>query len=238
MKKLIVANLKMNFTKEVMANYLNQIQNRISDFYEVVICPSFIYLYMVKNTNYKLGAQNVFYVKEGAYTGEIAPLQLKSMGVSYVIVGHSERRLYLEENDFMIAKKIKAVLATNLTPILCVGETLTERELRKTMSVLKNQLLLALKDLTVEEVNDVIIAYEPVWAVGSGQTPSIMEIKETISYIEKVIKQKYGCSIKVLYGGSVNQDNIKTILELKMVSGLLIGGAALDANVFIKMLDG
>jgi triosephosphate isomerase len=237
MKKLMVANLKMNFTKDEMIDYIKGIKNQISNNFEVVICPSFVYLSMFQNFDYKIGAQDVFYLDQGSYTGAVSPTQLKSLGVSHIIVGHSERREYFKEDDLLIGKKIKAVLNQNIKPIFCIGETLTERQLKKTTNILKNQLLIALKNISKEEITDIIIAYEPVWAIGSGVTPSINEIKEVILYIKKIIMNKYNLDIKVLYGGSVNKENIKSIINLEEVAGLLIGSSSLDSNYFIDMLN-
>ena len=237
MKTLIVANLKMNLTKEEMIDYIKGIKSQISNNFEVVICPSFVYLSMFQNFDYKIGAHDVFYFVQGSYTGEVSPIQLKSLGVSHIIVGHTERRKYFKEDDLLIGKKIKAILKQNIKPIFCVGETLTERQLKKTTNILKNQLLIALKDISKEEIKDIIIAYEPVWAIGSGITPTANQIKEVILYIKKVIMNKYNLEIKVLYGGSVNKENIKSIINLEEVAGLLIGSSSLDPNYFISMLD-
>ncbi len=237
MKKMIVANHKMNLTIEEMDRYLNTINNKISDIFKVVICPSNIFLYMVRSTNFDLGAQNAFYLEKGSYTGEVSPSQLKSLGVSYVIIGHSERRIHFKEDDLLINQKLKALLKQNLKPILCIGETLEEKQLKKTYTVLKNQLLTALKNIAEEEMNDITIAYEPVWAIGTGKTPSDQDIKDSVTYIKKTVEQKYNIKIKTLYGGSVNKTNIKDILRINNVDGLLIGSSSLDPEYFIKMIE-
>ncbi|MGI6329282.1 MAG: triose-phosphate isomerase [Bacilli bacterium] len=237
MKKLVVANLKMNFTKDELINYLEGIKNKISNRFETVICPSFIYLPFFHSPDYKLGAQNTFYLEKGSYTGEVSPKQLKSLFVSYVIVGHSERRTYFKEDDLLIGKKIKACLDNLLIPIFCIGETLEERQLKKTSIVLKNQVLIGLKDIPKEDLSNIIIAYEPVWAIGTGKIPSISDIEETIDFIKRILQDKFQTKIKVLYGGSVNKENIIKINQLKVVDGLLIGSSSLQADYFTEMLD-
>lgn len=233
---MIVANLKMNFLIEEMQAYLKIINNQISDYFEVVICPPAIYLHLLQGYNYKIGAQNVYWGETGSYTGEISAYQLKSLAVSFVIVGHSERRLHLKEDNKLINQKLVAILKQNIKPILCVGETLTERKLTRTMKVLETQITMALAGITKSALNDIIIAYEPVWAIGSGIIPSQNEIKEAICYIKKLIFLKYGLKLKVLYGGSVNQENIRGIMELEEVDGLLIGSSALKPQYFVNML--
>jgi triosephosphate isomerase (TIM) len=237
MKKMIVANLKMNFTRDEMLDYINNIKCKISDNLDVIICPSFLYLHMFEKQDYKLGAQNMFYLDSGPYTGEISPLQLKSLGVSYVILGHSERRINFFEDDITINKKIKSALKHNLKPILCIGETIEEKQLRKTSQVIKQQLLYCLKDITKEEISDIVIAYEPVWAIGSGMTPTIGEIEDAIMYIKNIIKNRYDVDIIVLYGGSVSKDNIKAIVSARNVAGALIGTSSVDVKYFADMLD-
>jgi triosephosphate isomerase len=238
MKKVIIANLKMNLIKEECEQYLQTIKGKITDELEVIICPSFPFLSIFISKEFKLGAQNTFYLEKGSYTGEVSSIQLKSIGVKYIIVGHSERRKYLNENNDLINKKIIAVLKQNINPILCIGETEEEKAMHKTAVVIKKQLDEALKNVEPEDLNDIVIAYEPVWAIGSGITPTLDEINDSISFIKNIILQKYNFDhIKVLYGGSVNLDNIKQIMNLSYVDGVLIGSASTDPNTFIKMLS-
>ncbi len=237
MKKLIVANLKMNFTKDEMFEYLNDIKYKISNIFEVVICPTPLYLYMLKASEYKLGAQNVFYVNKGSYTGEVSPSQLKSLGVSYVIIGHSERKINFNEDDILISKKVVATLSENIKPIICIGETMEEKQMKKTPLVLKNQLLIALKDVSADTLSEVVIAYEPIWAVGSGKTPLISEIEDAITYIKDTVMKHYDIPVKVLYGGSIDKKNIKKIMEINNIDGALIGSSALDWQYFTEMLS-
>ncbi|MGI6324968.1 MAG: triose-phosphate isomerase [Bacilli bacterium] len=236
MKKLIVANLKMNLTLEEANDYLDIIKKNIIDQLEIIICPSFPFLPLFKNKDYKLGAQNCYYLDKGSYTGEVSPLQLKTIGVSYIIVGHSERRIYFKENNELINDKLKAILKHNIKPILCIGETMEERLLHKTFIVLKKQLNEALKDIESDMLTDIVIAYEPVWAIGSGKTPTSQEIAEVINYIKDLIKKEYKIdNIIVLYGGSVNLKNIKAITNI--ADGVLIGSASVDADNFINMIN-
>jgi triosephosphate isomerase len=236
MKKLIVANLKMNLTLEEANDYLDIIKKNIIDQLEIIICPSFPFLPLFKNKDYKLGAQNCYYLDKGSYTGEVSPLQLKTIGVSYIIVGHSERRIYFKENNELINDKLKAILKHNIKPILCIGETMEERLLHKTFIVLKKQLNEALKDIESDMLTDIVIAYEPVWAIGSGKTPTSQEIAEVINYIKDLIKKEYKIdNIIVLYGGSVNLKNIKVITNI--ADGVLIGSASIDADNFINMIN-
>ncbi len=235
MKKIIVANLKMNLTLAEANSYLTNIKDKITDQLEVIICPSFPYLTLFKGYQFKLGAQNVFNLEKGSYTGEVSPVQLKSIGVEYVIVGHSERRLIFKEDNQFINEKIKAILNQNMLPILCVGETLEERSANKTSTVIQTQLEACLKDLNI--TNNIIMAYEPIWAIGSGQTPTSDEIREVMQFIKDYINNKYQINIRVLYGGSVNKDNIKSIIDIDNVDGVLIGGASIDSNNLLSMLN-
>lgn len=236
MIKIIVINLKMNFTKEEMKHYLDILKANVDEYLNLIICPSYLYLATLKDYPFKIGAQNVYYQSKGPYTGEISPSQLKSLAVEYVLLGHSERRIHFKEDDLLIAKKVKAVLDAQLKPIILIGETLDEKKDLKTALVLKNQLLIALKDIAPSDINNLMIAYEPVWAVGSGKVPSINEIEDTALYIKDIVRKNFDAEVRVLYGGSINQKNIKVINNLDNIDGLLIGSAALDANDFSSML--
>lgn len=238
MEKIIVANFKMNLTYEENEEYLTAIKGKITNNLNVIICPSFPYLYMFRNNEFKLGAQNTFFLNKGSYTGEVSPLQLKTIGVEYVIVGHSERRLNFNENNEIINKKIKVILNENIKPIICVGETKEQKLLRKTMLVIKKQIEEALNGIDYDLLTDIIIAYEPIWSIGTGIIPTNAEISDAIKFIKELLINRYNVkNIKVLYGGSVNQDNIKEIMKLKGVDGALIASAAIDANNFLKLLD-
>ncbi|HHX16520.1 MAG TPA: triose-phosphate isomerase [Mollicutes bacterium] len=234
MKKIIALNLKMNLGYKEILDYIKTIQNKVTDNYEVIFFPTSIYLDLFKKSGYLVGAQNVHFENKGAYTGEISPYQLKSLGVDYTLVGHSERRLHFKENDILINEKVKGALKNQLKVILCVGETDEERLSNKTYSVIENQLKNNLQNIDLE---DVTIAYEPVWAIGSGKTPTKDEIDEVVSFIKKKVKQENAIDIRVLYGGSVNKENIKDIMSIESVDGVLVGSSSIDPNYLISMID-
>jgi len=231
--KLIVGNWKMNPSNLAQAKRLfSLVAKGVKNLkgVRVIICPPFLYLpYFSSKNHLFLGAQNCFWEKTGAFTGEISPLMLKSLKVKYVILGHSERRRIFSETDVMVAKKIKTALDLKLKPILCIGENLKERETGKTKIVLKKQLKGALSELKKEKLNQVILAYEPVWAIGSGYPCDAEEAKEILLFLRKFFKNK------ILYGGSVNSQNARFYLEAGF-DGLLIGGASLKAQEFIKII--
>jgi len=231
--KLIVGNWKMNPSNLAQAKRLfSLVAKGVKNLkgVRVIICPPFLYLpYFSSKNHLFLGAQNCFWEKTGAFTGEISPLMLKSLKVKYVILGHSERRRIFSETDVMVAKKIKTALDLKLKPIFCIGENLKERETGKTKIVLKKQLKGALSELKKEKLNQVILAYEPVWAIGSGYPCDAKEAKEILLFLRKFFKNK------ILYGGSVNSQNARFYLEAGF-DGLLIGGASLKAQEFIKII--
>lgn len=227
----------MNLTYDEAEQYVSSIKNKISDKNDIIVMPSFIYLNMFLKSGYKIGAQNVYYEDNGAFTGEISPLQLKTLGVSHVIIGHSERRIHFNEDDRLINKKTKGALKNNLNVILCIGETDEERRLRKTALILKKQIINALNDIDSDDLKDVTIAYEPVWAIGSGRTPKLEEIEDAIKYIKKIVLKECNVDLKVLYGGSVNSNNIEAIMKIDNVDGVLVGSASVDPNYLISMLD-
>lgn len=237
MKKIVALNLKMNLDYEEAQRYVEAVEDKISDKNDIIMIPSSIYLDLFKKSGYKLGAQNVHYLDKGAFTGEISPLQLKTMGVSYVLVGHSERRLYFNETDELVNSKLKGCLANNLKVILCIGETDTERRLKKTALVIKNQIIGALNGIETEDLKDVIIAYEPVWAIGTGKVPKNEEIEDSVKYITKIVNREYDVEPRVLYGGSVNKANIKNIMSIKNVDGVLIGSSSIEPTYLISMLE-
>lgn len=232
--KLIIANHKMNMDAKEVNNYLKElgkIDNR-----NVVICPASIYIPYFLKKKFKVGIQNTFIHDKGSYTGEISPKQAKSLGVSYTILGHSERRIYLDETDTFINKKVLEALNNKLKVILCIGETLEEKNMLKTDRILKRQVINALRD--VEQIDNVIIAYEPVWAIGTGVVPTSSEISSTISYIKTIIDNLYpDNNVKIIYGGSVTEKNIKSLNKIKEVDGFLVGGASLDTKAFLKIIE-
>lgn len=225
--KLIVANHKMNLTLPEVLDYKHKIESIDTSKVKLVICPSYPYLVGLDSNKYYLGSQNVGMLDSGALTGEISAKQLSFLHVSYVIVGHSERRTLLNENNNDIKQKIEQVLKSGMHTILCIGEDKDENEKGKTKRVLKNELSV-LKDISPISLSKVIIAYEPIWSIGTGKLPSSDEIYDTIEYIKNLIYDEYDVDIKVLYGGSVSPDNIKELEKIKNIDGYLIGGASLN----------
>jgi triosephosphate isomerase len=212
---------------------------------DVMIAPSFTALALVsdmlKDTRIFLGAQNLFWEEEGAYTGEISTSMLVSAGCSYVIVGHSERRQYFGETDDTVNKKIKAALKNDLIPVLCIGESETERDSKETFSVLDRQVRNGLMGFSADEMETLVIAYEPVWAIGTGKTATADQAQEVHLFLRGVLEKKFGNklakSIRILYGGSVKSDNIKELMTMPDIDGALIGGASLEPETFSKIVQ-
>ena len=243
---LIVGNWKMFKTISEAITLFNIIKagtHKIADCV-VVVCPPFIALAaiseIIRDTKIDLGAQNMYSETEGAFTGEISPLMLKDVGCRYVILGHSERRQHFKETNEMINKKVVAALKYNLVPILCVGETLEEREARHAFEIVKQQFDQSLKNLKPEEIERVAIAYEPVWAIGTGRTATPEQAEQMHSYIRRLLKEQYGETvgerIKILYGGSVKPDNIAQLMAKPNLDGALVGGASIKAESFIQIV--
>ncbi|MGM0417918.1 MAG: triose-phosphate isomerase [Thermodesulfobacteriota bacterium] len=245
---LVAGNWKMHKTPDESAEEASKIVSMLedSDFKdkEVMIAPSFTGLYStgkaLKNTKITLGAQNMFYEEKGAYTGEISPSMLKGCGCSYVIIGHSERRQIFNETDELINKKISAAISNSLTPVFCVGETKSERNENKTINVLDKQIKNGLKGISVSGSNELVIAYEPVWAIGTGDTATPDQVekvhKNIRGLIEKIYNKNVAENIKILYGGSVKSGNAAELLSLDNVDGALVGGASLDAKDFTEII--
>jgi len=231
--KIIVGNIKMNMKFGEIPNYINHFKNIKNK--NLIICPSFIYIPYFLNYDFSVGSQNVCAYETGEYTGEISPNQLRSIGVKYTIVGHSERRIKLNETDVEINKKIKSSLKANLKIILCVGETLEEKEMLKKDVVLKRQIRNALFD--IDNIKDIIIAYEPVWSVGTNKLPSNDELVKSILYIKDLVYSMYKKNIKVIYGGSINEKNIDSLKNIKELDGFLIGSASINPSQFIEIID-
>lgn len=212
---------------------------------EVIVFPSFVCLSeaakLIKDSEVALGAQNMHYEDKGAYTGEVSPVFLKELGVSYVILGHSERRHIFGENNELIKNKVKAALKHGLSPILCVGETLEERENNITYEIIKTQIYEGLSGLENENLAKLVIAYEPVWAIGTGKTATKEDANEVIGYIRKLLSEKLGDEVasntRILYGGSVKPDNIKELMKMEEIDGALVGGASLKAEDFSKIAN-
>lgn len=234
-KKIIIGNLKTKMNYEDVVEYIDKINGKIS-YPAVILLPTSLYVPYFKDLNIKLGLQNIFFENEGAYTGEILPTQAKSMGIKYALIGHSERRKNLKENNQMINKKIKAALNEKMGIILCIGETLEEKVLLETEDVLKRQIFTALKG--IDDLKNIVIAYEPVWAIGTGKIPTERELVSAIKFIKNFVKEfKRGQDIKVLYGGSVNMDNIKSLNKIEEIDGYLIGGASNNPSEFLNIIE-
>lgn len=246
-KPLIAGNWKMFKTCPEAVETARQLVKLIPDnTVDVMIAPPFTSLMAVsdvmKGTCVALGAQNLFWEPEGAYTGEISSAMLVSAGCSYVIIGHSERRQYFGETDITVNKKIKTAIKDNLIPVVCVGESEKERESNDTFSVLDKQVTKGLKNLVLSDLETLIIAYEPVWAIGTGKTATSKQAQEIHQYLRSLIEKNFGNnlaeSVRILYGGSVKPDNIKELMLMPDVDGALVGGASLNAETFSKIVLG
>ena len=245
MKKIIAANWKMNMTMTETKSFLKKIVPKIKNTKnDVILCLPFTNIQtlknMAKNTKICIGAQNFYFEDKGAYTGEISSAMLKDVGVEYVIIGHSERREIFKEDDLLINNKVKKALKEKIIPILCVGESLKERQENKTFEKIKKQLANDLLGIESSQIKKIIIAYEPIWAIGTGKTATADEAEEVCKYIKDFIGKEYGESIKkamkVLYGGSVNNQNAKELFKKENIDGGLIGGASLKLE-FIDMVN-
>jgi len=245
-KKIIAGNWKMNKLPNEAISFIEELTPLVKTTEnEVVLCVPYTNLFYalltVQGTNIKVGAQNMHFEEKGAYTGEVSGEMLKSIGVEYVIIGHSERRQYFNETDETVNKKLKKALVVGLKPIVCVGENLSQRENGTAKEVVINQTKLALEDLTGEQVKNVVIAYEPIWAIGTGKTATKEDANETIKWIREEIEKIYGKDVAdcviIQYGGSVKSSNAKDLFEMSDIDGGLIGGASLDANEFSKIVN-
>lgn len=242
MKPIIVANWKCNpVTVKEAEKLFSSLKKGVKELKgaEVVICPPFIYL--PKLEGLILGAQNCFWQDKGAYTGEISGAMLKNLGCKYVIIGHSERRKHFKETDEMINKKLKAVLLSGLNAIFCVGETQEEREEDKTEQILHQEIISGLNGVPLSRISNLIIAYEPIWAIGTGNACDVEEAQKMALVIRKIVSKIYNLNvskkIRILYGGSVNSKNGRTYLNEGGFQGLLVGGSSLDPKEFIDLVE-
>jgi len=244
--KLLVGNWKMHGTVEAARKLLSQLTEADSLFEraEVVVCPPFtllsIAMHALEGSRIKLGAQNCYIRSEGAFTGEISPAMLVDIGCEYVILGHSERRQYFGESDDLIAKKIRAALDAGLTPIVCIGETEKQRENNDTESVLSRQIGQSLNGITIGDAEKLTIAYEPVWAIGTGKTATPEQAQQAHSFIRQELRKKFGGiaeKMLILYGGSMKPENADALFREPDIDGGLVGGASLDANAFIAIIE-
>jgi len=245
-RKVIAGNWKMNMLPGEAIKYIEEFTPLVKNAdAEVVLCVPYTDLFYcilnAQNTNIKIGAQNVHFEDTGAYTGEVSANMLKSIGVEYVIIGHSERRQYYSETDETVNKKIKSAFANNLKPIACVGETLAEREEGKTEEIITTQTRLALEGLTKEQVKNIILAYEPIWAIGTGKTATAEDANNSIKWIREEIKKLYGEDVSeeviIQYGGSVKSSNAKELFNMSDIDGGLVGGASLNPDEFSKIVN-
>lgn len=241
---IIAGNWKMYKTRDDALDFIYRVNGKMPsvDLVETVLFTSPIYLRTLvkrQEENLRIGAQNMHFENEGAYTGEISASMLKNIGVTWVLIGHSERRQYFNETDESVNKKLKKALASELKPMVCVGESLEIREKGETDSFVKNQVVKAYQDITKQEALKTVLAYEPIWAIGTGKTATPKDANDTIKAIRKVLKELYNDEIanqiRILYGGSVKPTNLAELLKESDIDGALIGGASLDANSYLEM---
>jgi len=242
----ITGNWKMNKTVREALDLVRQLKVAISgtEGVEVAIAPPFTALYAVhkelEGSSIRLAAQNLFWEEKGAYTGEVSPLMLKEVGCQYVIIGHSERRQFFGEMDETVNRKIRAALIQGLNPIFCIGETLKEREGGKTFSVIERQVEGGLKDLSEKQMKTLVIAYEPVWAIGTGKTATPQQAEEIHQFIREKMGKLYSREsagrIRIQYGGSVTPENIQGLMSQEDIDGALVGGASLKSETFLKIV--
>ncbi len=230
--KYLVCNFKNKLLKEDILKYIRNL-GEIEPKTKLILCPPSIYLDYFSNTLYDIGVQDISSFYDKTITGEIDATQVKSMGAKYVIIGHSERRIYKHEINIDFINKINNAEEVGLNVIYAIGETLNEKEDGRTFEVLEKQISEVLNNV---QIKNIIIAYEPVWAIGTGKVPEASDIKETIDFISDLLMEKYETKLDILYGGSVNDENISDFTSIKGLSGFLVGGASLDPNKVKAML--
>ena len=244
-RKVIAGNWKMNMLPNETIQFIEELAPLVKDTeHEVILCVPYTDLFYAlltaQNTNIKIGAQNMHFAENGAFTGEVSGKMLKSINVEYVIIGHSERRQYFNETDESVNKKVKAAFENGLKPIVCVGETLEQREAGKVEEIITNQTKLALEELTNEQVENTIIAYEPIWAIGTGKTATKEDANDAVKGIRNKIAEIYGQNtadrVIIQYGGSVKSSNAKELFSMSDIDGALVGGASLKADEFSKIV--
>ena len=245
-KPLIAGNWKMNKTITESISLVKELVDFVKGYQEteIVICPPHTSLWVTKeliqDTNILLGAQNMYFQDEGAYTGEISASMLQNIGCLYVIVGHSERREYFHESSQEVAWKVRQALSFRIKPIICVGEKLEERESGSAREVVKEEVEVIVKTLKSQDAPSIVFAYEPIWAIGTGKSATSQDANEMIKYIRNLLSQKYNekvaKQIRILYGGSVKPDNIKELMSESDIDGALVGGASLNALTFSRLV--
>jgi len=246
-KPIIAGNWKMNKILPEAKSFLEEVKNHIpsQEKVEALICAPALFLQSLvegaKGTDIKIGAQTMHFAESGAFTGEISPKALEDLGVQYVIIGHSERRAMFNETDETVNKKVLAAFKYHLLPIVCVGETLEQRENGETMELVGNQVKKALAGLTNEQAKQTIIAYEPIWAIGTGRSSTAQDANEVCAHIRKVIAQEFSedvaAAVRIQYGGSVKPGNIKEFMAQPDIDGALVGGASLEAQSFLQLVE-
>lgn len=245
-KPIIAGNWKMNNTIKEGLELINAIKkSSLNENVDALVCVPFTFLSegkkALEGTNIKLAAQNMYFENSGAYTGEISPVMLKELGVEYVILGHSERRQIFGETDQMINAKVRAALDHEIRPIICVGESLEEREAGQEVEIVTSQVEKSLKDIDKEHIENIVIAYEPIWAIGTGKTASSKDADTMLAYVREKIVSLYGENegeiIRLQYGGSVKPETIGQLMEEANVDGALVGGASLKANDFTQLIN-
>lgn len=246
-KKVIAGNWKMNKNLAEATQFVDEVVGKVPQSEQVaaIVCAPFPYLAQLvektKGTSVKISAQNMHYADNGAFTGEVSPVMLKDLGVTHVVLGHSERREYFAETDETVNKKVHAAFNNDLTPIVCVGETLAQREANETKVLVENQVKKALANLSAEKIAETIIAYEPIWAIGTGKTASSEEANEVCTHIRNVVKEITSETIAekiiIQYGGSVKPANIDELLAQSDIDGALVGGASLEAESFLQLVE-
>ena len=246
-KPIIAGNWKMYKTVPEGRDLVRGVIQKLAGFNEteVVFCPPFTVLSAVKElvqgTDFRLGAQNLYWKGQGAFTGEISPLMLKDIGCDYVIIGHSERRQYFGETDQTVNEKVKAALAAGIRPIICVGESLAQREAGETGSLIKQQTEGALQGVEAGAIPQIVIAYEPIWAIGTGKSSNGADANEVIGLIRRTVADIFGNGsaqqMRIQYGGSVKPENIKEFMDQPEIDGALVGGASLEIESFIKIIQ-
>ncbi|HWL22158.1 MAG TPA: triose-phosphate isomerase [Ureibacillus sp.] len=246
-KPIIAGNWKMYKTFDEATQFVESVRDQIpsEDQIDAVICAPALYLPklvgLATDTDLAIGAQNMHFETEGAFTGEISPTQLSDINVDYVILGHSERREYFNETDEAVNKKVRAALAAGIVPIICCGETLEEREAGKTEEKVSGQIKAALAGFSADEVEHMVIAYEPIWAIGTGKTATADDANQVCGSIRQVVEELFGkdCAekVRIQYGGSVKPENIEELLSKEHIDGALVGGASLQVDSFLALVN-
>lgn len=242
---IIAGNWKMNNTIKEGLELIEGIKShKLNSEVEAVVCVPFTLLRDVRKalegTDIKLGAQNMHWEENGAFTGEVSPNMLKEISVDYVIIGHSERRQYFNETDETVNKKVKSALSHKINPIICVGETLEEREGNKAKDKVKSQIIKGFEGIDKEDIEKIVVAYEPIWAIGTGKTASADDANDMIGFIRETIGSLYGeekDSVRIQYGGSVKPSNVSELMSKSQINGALVGGASLKAEDFVSLIN-